>query len=166
MSHGFKVGIGTLASTAMMDWLFDGHDAAWARAKARPPRTVQKRRAEVDSLLARGCYGAKTGEIAMSKFLTGDALTERRELIFAHWDAMAKRTAACLIPFRELKAMFRTASCPVAPVEIGLGVEQFRHGILAAQLIRNRYTILDVLDELGLLQEAADAVTKLMTGQS
>ena len=166
VSHGFKVGIGTLASTALMEWLFDGHDAAWARAKARPPRTEQERRAEVDSLLARGCYGAKTGEIAMAKFLTGDALSVRRELIFAHWDALAKRTSACLIPFRELKAMFRAASCPVAPAEIGLDAEQFRHGVLAAQLIRNRYTILDVLDELGLLREAADFVTALMTGQS
>ena len=38
-------------------------------------------------------------------------------------------------------------------------------GVLAAQLIRNRYTILDVLDELGLLREAADAVTARMTAQ-
>ena len=166
VSHGFKVGIGTLASTAMMEWLFNGHDAAWARVNARPPRTEQERRAEVDSLLSRGCYGAKTGEIAMAKFLTGDALAERRELIFAHWDALSARTAESLIPFDTLKAMFRAASCPVAPSEIGLDAEQFRHGILAAQLIRNRYTILDVLDELGLLREAADAVTALMTGRT
>ena len=102
----------------------------------------------------------------MAKFLSGDALTARRELIFAHWDALAARTAACLIPFDTLKAMFRAASCPVAPAEIGLDADQFRHGILAAQLIRNRYTVLDVLDELGLLPEAADAVTRLMTGKS
>lgn len=164
VSHGFKVGIGTLASTALMEWLFDGHDAAWARAHARPTRSAEERRAEVDSLLSRGCYGAKTGEIAMAKFLTGDALTERRELIFSHWDALSARVADCLIPFETLKAMFRAASCPVAPAEIGLDAGQFRHGILAAQLIRNRYTILDVLDELGLLPEAADAVTRLMTG--
>jgi len=166
VSHGFKVGIGTLASTALMEWLFVGHDAAWARANARPPRTEQQRRAEVESLLSRGCYGAKTGDIAMAKFLTGDALVARRELIFARWDALAGRTLACLIPFDTLKAMFRAASCPVAPCEIGLDAEQFRHGILAAQLIRNRYTILDVLDELGLLPEAADSVTRLMTARS
>ena len=165
VSHGFKVGIGTLASIALMEWLFNGHDASWARANARPPRSVEERRAEVNALLSRGCYGAKTWEIAMAKFLTGDALTERRELIFSHWDALAGRVAACLIPFDTLKAMFRAASCPVAPAEIGLDADQFRHGILAAQLIRNRYTILDVLDELGLLSEAADSVTKLMTGQ-
>ena len=166
VSHGFKVGIGTLASTALMEWLFNGHDAIWARANARPPRTEAERRNEVESLLSRGCYGAKTGEIAMAKFLAGDALAARRELIFAHWDALAARTAACLIPFGRLKSMFRAASCPVAPCEIGLGAKQFRHGILAAQLIRNRYTVLDVLDELGLLPEAADAVTRLMTAES
>jgi len=166
VSHGFKVGIGTLASTALMEWLFNGHDVTWARANARPPRTEPERRAEVDSLLSRGCYGTKTGEIAMAKFLAGKALSERRELIFAHWNALAARTAECLIPFNTLKAMFRAASCPVAPSGIGLDARQFRHGILAAQLIRNRYTILDVLDELGLLREAADAVTALMTEQA
>ena len=165
VSHGFKVGIGTLASTALMEWLFNGHDAAWARANARPPRTELERRAEIEALLSRGCYGAKTGEIAMGKFLTGEALAARRELLFAHWDALAKRTAECLIPFETLKTMFRAASCPVAPAEIGLDAAQFRHGILASQLIRNRYTILDVLDELGLLPEAAEAVTLLMTGR-
>ena len=165
VSHGFKVGIGTLASTALMEWLFNGHDAAWARANARPLRTESERRAEVDALLARGCYGAKTGEIAMGKFLNGEAMTARRELIFAHWDALAKRTAECLIPFDTLKTMFRAASCPVAPAEIGLDAAQFKHGVLAAQLIRNRYTILDVLDELGLLREAADAVTARMTAR-
>ena len=166
VSHGFKVGIGTLASTALMEWLFNGHDANWARANARPPRTEQERRAEVDALLSRGCYGAKTGEIAMGKFLAGEALAARRELIFEHWDALAKRTAECLIPFDTLTSMFRAASCPVTPAGIGLDAAQFKHGILAAQLIRNRYTILDVLDELGLLREAADAVTALMTGKS
>ena len=163
VSHGFKVGIGSLASTAMMEWLFDGHDAAWARANARPGRTAEARRAEVDSLLSRGCYGDKTADIAMAKFLEGDALVERRELIFAHWDALAERTAKTLIPFDELRAMFRAASCPVAPADIGLGPDQFEHGVLAAQLIRNRYTILDLLDELGLLRDAADAVTVRMT---
>ena len=61
--------------------------------------------------------------------------------------------------------MFRAASCPAAPAEIGLGDAQFTHGILGAQLIRNRYTILDLLDELGLLREAADAVTLRMTAR-
>ena len=148
-----------------MEWLFNGHDAAWARANARPPRTEQERRTEVEELLSRGCYGAKTGEIAMGKFLAGEDLAARRELIFDHWDALVKRTAECLIPFETLKSMFHAASCPAAPADIGLGNAQFKHGILAAQLIRNRYTILDVLDELGLLREAAGAVTLRMTGQ-
>jgi len=165
VSHGFKVGIGSLASTAMMEWLFNGHDSAWARANARTPRTAQERRSEVDSLLSRGCYGAKTADIAMAKFLEGDALAERRELIFAHWDALVSRVSQTLIPFDELKSMFRAASCPAAPAEIGLGDAQFTHGILGAQLIRNRYTILDLLDELGLLREAADAVTLRMTAR-
>jgi glycerol-1-phosphate dehydrogenase [NAD(P)+] len=50
--------------------------------------------------------------------------------------------------------MLKNANCPVTPAEIGLSREQFLHGIRTAQLIRNRYTILDFLYEAGLLEEA------------
>ena len=46
--------------------------------------------------------------------------------------------------------MLRKANCPTTPAEIGLESGQFVHGVAAAQLIRKRYTILDVVYELGL----------------
>ena len=42
----------------------------------------------------------------------------------------------------------------MTPEEIGLDKEQFLHGIKTAQLIRHRYTVIDLLYELGLMDEA------------
>ena len=58
--------------------------------------------------------------------------------------------------------MLKKANCPVTPAEIGLSREQFLHGIKTAQLIRNRYTILDLLYEAGLLDEAMKNLDKMI----
>ena len=58
--------------------------------------------------------------------------------------------------------MLKKANCPVTPAEIGLSREQFLHGIRTAQLIRNRYTILDFLYEAGLLDEAMKNLERMM----
>ena len=50
--------------------------------------------------------------------------------------------------------MLKDAGAPTHYSEIGLPHEQFIHGIHAAQLIRKRYTVLDMLYEAGLLDEA------------
>ena len=47
-----------------------------------------------------------------------------------------------------------SAGCPVRPAEIGLGREQFLHGVRTAQVTRPRYTILDLLYELGVFEDA------------
>ena len=86
----------------------------------------------------------------MSKFLEGEALRERREQLYQSWDILKERTRRQLYPLAELKAMLKKAHCPVEPAEIGLESGQFIHGIATAQLIRNRYTILDAVCELGL----------------
>ena len=51
--------------------------------------------------------------------------------------------------------MLTAAGCPVKPEEIGLDRKQYIHGIYTAQLIRKRYTVLDMLYEAGLLDAAA-----------
>ena len=50
--------------------------------------------------------------------------------------------------------MLKKANAPTRFEEIGLTEEQYFHGIKTAQLIRNRYTSLDMLYEAGLLDAA------------
>ena len=50
--------------------------------------------------------------------------------------------------------MLQKAGCPVCPAEVGLDREQFLHVVPMAQIIRIRYTVLDLLYECGLLKDA------------
>lgn len=161
VSHGFKVAIGTVTSTALYEALFSLSEQE-ARRLARPGLDRAGREAEIDALLSVGTYGAATRTIALDKFREGRALAERRELIYRNWETLRKRILHQLYPLEELTRRLTAAGCPVRPADIQLGREQFLHGIRTAQLIRKRYTVLDLVYELGLLEELLQRILPVM----
>jgi glycerol-1-phosphate dehydrogenase [NAD(P)+] len=158
-SHGFKVAIGTLLSTALMEESFalSAEEMAALAAAASGP-TVQQRRAQVDDLLGGSSFHAGAIEVATGKLLVGNALQERRQRILAVWPLLQQRVREQLIPFGELRGRFALLGCPVEPAGIGLDEAELRKGVLGAAMIRNRYTILDLLFELGQLEAMLDKV--------
>jgi glycerol-1-phosphate dehydrogenase [NAD(P)+] len=130
----------------------------------KPVPTVEERQKEVDELLKRGCYGAGPRETAMQKLLTGEAGAKRREEIISKWDHLGTLIKGQIFSSDKIRESLRTAKCPALPAEIGLDTEQFTHGILTAQLIRIRYTCLDLLFEVGLLEDAVAYVAAHMEG--
>ena len=129
------------------------HDPEEAMFMAKPLPTRSEREEEIDGLLERGCYG-DVKSTGMEKFLEGFPAEARRNLIFRHWDSWKQLLPVHMIPSGELQSMLRKARCPARPEEIGLSREQFGHAVFTAQLIRKRYTVLDVLYESGLLEQA------------
>ena len=157
VSHGFKVGVGLLASTLLMEFVL-AHSAEEIKLMMRPGLSTAEREAEIDELLKLGCYGPEPKNTALKKHLTGAELENQRKKLLANWDLLQSRMRERLIPYHEMYRKLSAASCPVTPAEIGLTPEQFRHGIHTAQLIRNRYTVLDLLYELGVLDEAVKSL--------
>lgn len=148
-SHGFKVAVATVGITALYEKLLI-MDADTLRRLARPGTSRSEREKEIDVLLERGCYGNSVKQVALDKFLEGDALSARRELIYDNWDMLRTKIAAQLYPLEQLKSMLKSVNAPVTPEEIGLSREQYQSTFRRAQLIRNRYTVLDLAYELGL----------------
>jgi glycerol-1-phosphate dehydrogenase [NAD(P)+] len=154
VSHGFKVAIGTIISTILMEYVIYT-DVETARRKAQAGKTKEERMKEIEGLLDKDIYGNEQVKIvAMEKFLTGADLAGRRELIYRHWETIQNCFRKQIYPYKELIAKFEAAKCPVRPSQIGLTKEQFFHGVRTAQLIRKRYTILDMLYDAGLFDDA------------
>ena len=153
VSHGFKVGIGTLAAIRLMEFVL-GLSEEQARKLAKPCETLEERQANMKELLKKNCYG-NPEKIALDKFKFGEAAEERRELIFRNWDRIKYLLKGQIFSYADTKRLLQKANAPVHPQEIGLDKEQFYHGLFTAQLIRARYTFLDLLYEAGLLEEAA-----------
>lgn len=152
-SHGFKVGIGLLASTLLMEYLLQ-HTADELRARMQPALTEAQRLAEIDQLMIRNCYGSAPRETAMKKFYCGAAIESRREMLLAALPEIQSRFRRQLPSFEALRNALKGANCPVNIAQIGLTREQLFHGIRTAQLLRIRYTVIDYLYELGLLEDA------------
>ncbi|MBO4631532.1 MAG: iron-containing alcohol dehydrogenase, partial [Lentisphaeria bacterium] len=160
VSHGFKVGIGTLTSTLLFEYVVH-HDFDSLQERMKKPLTAEERRREIADLLVKNCYGASPAETAMKKYLTPEQTLERRRLIASKWTELQRRLRQQIIPFEELRAMLKKAGCPVSPAEIGLAREQYFHAVPTAQLIRVRYTVLDLLYECGLLADACKSLEKM-----
>ena len=76
------------------------------------------------------------------------------ELIFKQWPLIQERLKKQLYSPEEAIKMLKEAGAPTHYTEIGLPLDQFLHAPRAAQLIRKRYTCLDMLYEAGLLDAA------------
>ncbi len=153
ISHGFKVGIGLLAIARLQEFVINT-PLEKAKLMVQIPPTVDERKAEIDELLIKGCYGSAIAPLAMEKTPFNEDMTQRREKIFASWQNLQQRLSQQLIPSEQLEKMLLTAHAPTEFEQIGLTFEQYIHGIKTAQLIRKRYTILDMLYEAGLLDAA------------
>lgn len=164
ISHGFKVGIGTLTEILLLEYVAE-HSFEELKPKMKKPLTEDERLAEVRELLKRNCYGSGIEETAMKKYLSVDETSARRQLAEQNWAAIQVKIKQQIVPFEKLRSMLKTANCPVHPSEIGLDREQLLHAVHTAQLIRIRYTVLDLLYECGLLDDACNSLEKLFSVQ-
>lgn len=156
LSHGFKVGIGTVASCAL-----------WAEALEVDPGGVDVDRlveeapdaagieARCRSLLSPRLVDAAV-EQSVAKLVTGEALRERLLTIQSRWPEIRSRCAAQLVSPEEATARLRAAGAPYHPAQIGIDLPRLRRTYFQAQLIRSRYTILDVLAELGVFEQLVE----------
>ena len=154
-SHGFKVGIGSLASLALYEDLMcrdvaaidvDRAASAWpdfARVAAR-----------IVTVLGPGELADKAVEESRAKHPTPDALRDQLRRVRDAWPATRERLAQHLIPLAEARALLAAAGCPTEPEAIGITRDRLRAGFEAAYYIRRRFTVLDFARRLGVLDEA------------
>ena len=157
ISHGFKVGIGVLAIAQLHEFIINT-PVEEAQKMAKAPLNEAERKAEIAELLKKDCYGGAIAPLAFNKTPFGEDMTARREQIFNAWENIQKRLQKQLLPSETLRNMLKNAHAPTRFEEIGLTAEQYYHGIRTAQLIRNRYTSLDMLYEAGLLDAALSRI--------
>ena len=90
--------------------------------------------------------------------MEGDALAARQSAIAAKWDELRQKIEGQIIPLAKLKEMFQTAGCPTEPSDICLSIENHRYGMRVAQMMRNRYTVVDLLYETGLFDAMIERI--------
>jgi glycerol-1-phosphate dehydrogenase [NAD(P)+] len=157
LSHGFKVGVGSVAIAALYGRLLDRDLAALdveALRRSWPAREEVKAAVRAAHTTA-GLDEAAVAE-TMAKWVDADALGRRLTLLADRWPALRDRLGAQLLPAERLRELLAAAGCPTRPSELGLTPSAFRATYERARMIRRRYTVLDLAAETGLLGELVD----------
>ena len=153
LSHGFKVGIGSVAIAALYEDLLsrdltaldiDAAVAAWPR---REEMEQQVRSLHPDPHLVE-----ETVVQALAKWIAPEVLRKRLETLTGMWTVLVPRLREQLLPAADLQSRLRAVGAPAHPSDIGLDWRRFKDTYTRAQMIRKRYTVLDVALEANLLE--------------
>lgn len=155
LSHGFKVGLGSIAVAALYERVLDRDLSALdvdAVVAAWPSREEMEQSVRAVHDLLEDMAVEQT----LGKYVTADELATRLQRLREVWPTLRERIAAQLLPPGELEGRLQAAGCPTRPSQIGLGIDAFRDTYTRAQMIRTRYTVLDLAKEAAVLQECVD----------
>jgi glycerol-1-phosphate dehydrogenase [NAD(P)+] len=156
-SHGFKVGIGTLASMALYEDLFRrefSREDVEAAVRAWP--SFEAHQARILELFGPGGMANRGYEETRAKYASGEELRVQLRRIVENWPELRRRLAAQLIPFHDLREMLRRAGCPFDPGQIGITRARLRTAYGQCCYMRRRYNVLDFAQRIGVLDAAVD----------
>lgn len=157
VSHGACVAVGTVAVLRLYDWLSRQELAGFdPEAIVRDAPSLAAKAGEIARLLGQGEIAARALDETRAKHVEGGALGGRLHRLRAVWPDLAARLAARVWPADRMVAHLRAAGAPAGPADIGLTMADLRAAVLAARFLRSRYTVLDLLDEIGMLHRAVD----------
>jgi glycerol-1-phosphate dehydrogenase [NAD(P)+] len=151
-SHGFKVGVATLAVTRLYEQLLafpmasldvDACVARWPEASATE--------AEIQRVFAGSGFTATALKETQAKHIAPAALHPQLKRLREVWPQLQARLRAQLMPSAELECRLEAVGAPTTPEAIGLTRERLRASFVRAYHIRRRFTVLDVARRTGLL---------------
>lgn len=156
LSHGFKVAVGTVASCALWEEALkldlENLDVESLVAQVRSDAQAEDQMRE----LLPSRIADEAASVVRAKNLDGDELRRRLETIQKKWPAIRARAEQQLVSPDQAAAMLRAAGAPDHPEKIGISLERLRETYFKAQMIRTRFTILDLLADVGLLEATVE----------
>jgi glycerol-1-phosphate dehydrogenase [NAD(P)+] len=153
-SHGFKVGIGTLASIALYEELLqrDLANLDIDRAASKWP-SLESLQEQIGGLFGPGELTSIACEEMKAKYVSPQALREQLQRVRGVWPQLREKLTHHLIPFAKVRDMLRDAGCPTEPEQIGISRSRLRTSYQQALFIRRRFTVLDLAHRTGLFDD-------------
>ncbi|RDI56387.1 sn-glycerol-1-phosphate dehydrogenase [Microvirga subterranea] len=149
-AHGACVGIGTVAILALYEWFLSQHIDADAVAQSRNAASTPE---QVEAQIAAAFQDPHIADSARTemraKLERASRRDERLATLAANWPALRDELRRLTIPPDEMEGWLRQAGAPAHPADLGVPLAKLAREYRRARLIRRRYTILDLMDDLG-----------------
>jgi len=146
-SHGEQVGVATLTMSRLQNTILRADKPPVLRPTVIPEADLRRR------------FGAEAAatmiEQTRAKALHGDELARVNARLSEGWNEIAGQLRRVMRPTAELHDAMRAAGCQVSASELGLDPAFYRSMVRYARFIRDRFTMLDIAGDGGLLDSFA-----------
>ncbi len=153
-SHGYQVGVGLMAATALYEKLlkedFSKLDvekcvAAWPSLEAQ--------QAEAAKLFPNPELAKTIQAVIAKKYRSKDELRRELTALKENWPELRQRLRKQLVPLKKVRRQLKAVGAPTTPEEIGLTREEFQRALVKSEMVRDRFCIFDLAHHLGKLKE-------------
>ena len=158
VSHGFKVGIGTLASTASIEFLLEKDIENLDVEKCVENwKSWEDQEAEI-----REVFDGKPGHLARgleetkNKYTDKEGLRKQLEALKSAWPTLKEKIRKQIIPFEEVRENLRLVGAPYEPEHIGVSRERFRKTFSYIPYMRSRFANIDIIYRCGYMAELTE----------
>ncbi|MDR2756075.1 MAG: sn-glycerol-1-phosphate dehydrogenase [Planctomycetaceae bacterium] len=151
-SHGFKVGIGSIAVSLLYEKVLALTTEEFSKSKqniAATHRRWHEIEQAVHTNFGDGNLAEQVLEQSRQKYVDLPEIIRRFDVFLEHWDELKEELRYQLLPAATIREMLRKANAPSSPEEIGINHDRLLQSFGQAQLIRYRYNILDFVMETG-----------------
>lgn len=157
VSHGACVAVGCTMTLRLYDWLLTQDLTRLDPAIADSAPTFDDKIAAIRAAFGPGEIATRAIDETRAKHIDRATHRARLETLRAAWPALRARLGAQLMPAADMRAALHAAGAPADAAEIGVDRAYLARTTLNARFLRSRYTLLDLLDETGLLAQAVTA---------
>ena len=160
-SHGFKVGVATLAVTRLYEWLLEqpietlnikSAVTRWPAAWDAIERNIRMRFPDDEQLQTTAIRESK------AKYVNAAQLEPQLNRLRKVWPELKARLRAQLLPATTMEKMLADAGAPTTSEQIGISQEALRDSFKLAYYIRRRFTVLDLAVRAGLFESSMDKI--------
>jgi glycerol-1-phosphate dehydrogenase [NAD(P)+] len=145
--HGEQVGVATLTATRMQ--------AKILAMETLPP--LQVRRIDDAAIRERhGVSGDEMVKVAHAKAFDAERTRAMNERLAAEWPALRAELLGIMVPLDKLLMAYVDSGTPTTAAGLGIDPCFYRQAVLNARDVRDRWSILDLAGDLGLLAEFAE----------
>lgn len=81
--------------------------------------------------------------------------------IYENWDEIQKISEKLILDTEKLTGLMELNEAPSKPQDLGLSKNQFYYSLICAKDIRDRYGVFQMLEDIGVLEEAAKYITDI-----
>ncbi len=141
--HGEQVGVATLSICRLQNRILRADAPPVIRFANLDEAFFARRFGRDNAAEYAACYAAKA--------LDARAAEKWNTHLAAHWDDFTAPMRAVMLSAEEVAAPLTAAGAPMSPQDLGFDAAFYAEAIRGARFIRDRFTILDLADDSGLL---------------